>query len=90
MKNKILFQSIVIIAAFSIIASAQNIGDYRGILSQKTTFEPTKISVEEARYIGINYITASDSVLMKNCGIILRRDLDYSPFIEIGLFDKLF
>jgi len=90
MKNRILIQLIVLTIAFSTMVSAQKIGDYHGVLSQKTTFEPTKISVEEARYIGINYITASDSILMKNCGTILRRDLDFSPFFEIVLFDKFF
>ncbi|MCP4704227.1 MAG: hypothetical protein GY865_06430, partial [candidate division Zixibacteria bacterium] len=51
---------------------------------------PTKISVEEARYIGIDYITESDSALMTYAGRILRRDLDFSPYFEIVLFYKFF
>ncbi len=90
MKYKIVIFSILIIIVFSTLAVAQNIGDYQGRLSDKSSFEPTKISVEETRYIGIEYITASDSVMMKNCGVILRRDLDFSPYFEIVLFDKFF
>lgn len=90
MKYKIVLLLLMIIAIFSTLPLAQNVGDYQGKLSSKSTFEPTKISVEKTRYIGITYITASDSVLMKNCGIILRRDLDFSPYFEIVLFDKFF
>ncbi len=90
MKFKIVIELIVVIGLLSTISFAQNVGDYQGRLSDKSTFEPTKISVEEARYIGIEYITASDSVMMKNCGVILRRDLDFSPFFEIVLFDQFF
>jgi len=89
-RNKTVILLIIIMTVFATLVNAQNIGDYTGVLSQKTSFEPTKISVEKTRYIGITYITAADSVLMKNCGIILRRDLDFSPYFEIVLFDKFF
>ena len=90
MKYKVFIFATLIIVIISTFAYSQNIGDYDGRLNPKTTFEPTKISVEKARYIGINYITASDSVLMKNAGRILRRDLDFSPYFEIVLFDEFF
>jgi TolB protein len=89
MIKKFLF-ALAVLATLNIVSQAQNIGDYRGRLSEKATFEPTKISVEDTKYIGITYIDASDSILMKNCGIILRRDLDFSPFFEIVLFDEFF
>lgn len=69
---------------------SQTVADYRGTLSERTTFEPTKISIEDARYIGITYISEADSILMNNCGIILRRDIDFSPYFEIVLFDAFF
>ncbi|MCP4704135.1 MAG: hypothetical protein GY865_05955, partial [candidate division Zixibacteria bacterium] len=90
MKYKIAIYSLLIFITSSILALSQTIGDYDGRLNPKTSFEPTKISVEEARYIGIDYITESDSALMTYAGRILRRDLDFSPYFEIVLFDKFF
>ena len=70
--------------------SGQTVRDVRGRLGEKTSFEPTKISVEEVRYVGINYITANDSVIMKNCAEVLRNDLDFSPFFEVVYLDSFF
>nr|MBN2277165.1 Tol-Pal system beta propeller repeat protein TolB [candidate division Zixibacteria bacterium] len=67
-----------------------SVRDVRGRLTEKVSFEPTRIAVEEARYIGIEYITAADSVIMKNCGIILQNDLDFSPFFENVPLDTFF
>ena len=64
--------------------------DVRGRLTEKTSYEPTKISVEDVKYIGDRYITANDSVIMQNCAAILRNDLDFSPFFEIILLDSFF
>ena len=69
---------------------SSQVRDYSGVLNPISDFEPTKIAVEDARYIGIDYITAADTVLMNNCGVILRRDLDFSPYFEIVLFDEFF
>jgi len=68
----------------------QRVHDVHGVLSEKTSFEPTRISVEDTRYIGITYISEADSIIMRNCGQILRRDLDFSPFFEIVLVDSFF
>jgi TolB protein len=64
--------------------------DYSGTLGTKSSFEPTKISVEEVNYIGANYITGADSVIMRNCAAILRNDLDFSPYFEVVLPDTFF
>ncbi len=72
------------------VAAAQEVRDYIGILDAKRTFEPTKISVEDTRYIGIDFISASDSIIMQNCAIILRKDLDFSPYYQIVLLDTFF
>jgi len=85
------FDKIFIIAILSILGtsvfgqSGLNVKDYTGRLQERRTFEPTKIAVEEARYVGIEYITASDSVIIRNCGIILQNDLDFSPYFPLIL-----
>jgi TolB protein len=81
------------ILAININALAQmggSVRDVRGRLTEKTSFEPTRIAVEEVKYIGINYITAADSIIMKNCAAILRNDLDFSPFFQIVVLDSFF
>jgi len=88
MRNRLFLQITILLAGLVSDLNAQNIGDYHGALNQKSDFEPTKISVEDTRYIGIEYITAADSVMMTNCSIILRNDLDFSPFFEIVLYDE--
>ncbi|HDL03025.1 MAG: Tol-Pal system beta propeller repeat protein TolB [Candidatus Zixiibacteriota bacterium] len=90
------FDKIFIIAILSILGtsvfgqSGLNVKDYTGRLQERRTFEPTKIAVEEARYVGIEYITASDSVIIRNCGIILQNDLDFSPYFENVPLDTFF
>jgi len=64
--------------------------DVRGRLNEKSSYEPTKISVEDIKYIGDRYITANDSVIMQNCAAILRNDIDFSPFFQIVLLDTAF
>lgn len=70
--------------------SGLSVRDYTGRLDERRTFEPTKIAVEEAHYVGIDYITAADSVIMRNCGIILQNDLDFSPYFENVPLDSFF
>ena len=82
-----------IISIPAITALAQTglpIRDVRGRLAEKSTFEPTRIAVEEVRYVGIEYITNRDSVIMRNSGIILQKDLDFSPYFENIPLDTFF
>jgi TolB protein len=73
---------------FYTIPAAQSVRDVRGRLTEKTSYEPTKIAIEETRYVGIDYITANDSIIMRNCAAILRNDIDFSPFFEIVVIDS--
>lgn len=70
--------------------SGFSVKDVNARLSEKRTFEPTKIAVEEAHYVGIDYITAADSLIMRNSGIILQNDLDFSPYFENVPLDTFF
>ncbi len=87
--------SLLTILAFSLsmplfAQSGSGIPDFRGSLGPRSSFEPTKISVEEVKYIGISPINASDTVILKNCAAILRNDIDFSPYFEIVLLDSFF
>ncbi len=92
--NPYMRKTTALILVFFIICAmpvaGQSIYDVRFRLPERSDFEPTKISVENTRYIGINYITHSDSIIMRNCGTILRRDIDFSPYFEIVLLDSFF
>jgi TolB protein len=80
----------VLLISTALFAQSGPVRDVRGRLTEKSSFEPTKIGVEEVRYVGINYITAADSLIMRECGAILRKDLDFSPYFEIVLVDSFF
>ncbi len=70
--------------------SGLNIRDVRVILPERKTFEPTNIAVEDAKYTGIEFLTAKDSLLMRNCTVILQNDLDFSPYFEVTPVDTFF
>jgi len=70
--------------------SGINVRDIYGTLDPKRDFEPTRISVEDAKYVGIDFITAADTTIMRNCVVILQNDLDFSPLFEIVPFDSFF
>jgi len=70
--------------------SGLSVSDYTGRLQEKRTFEPTKIAIEDSRYVGIEYITAGDSIIMRNCAVILQNDLDFSPYFENVPLDTFF
>lgn len=87
----IIIPAFVLLTYLNVYAQAGlSVRDVRGRLTEKITFEPTKIAVEEARYAGIEFITAEDSLLMKNAGIILQNDLHFSPFFENVPLDTFF
>ena len=89
--DKILILCFLLLIAVSVFGqSGLNVHDYSGRLQEKRTFEPTKIAIEESRYVGIEYITANDSVIMRNCGVILQNDLDFSPYFENVPLDTFF
>jgi len=81
---------IIILGSASFAQEGLSVRDVHGRLTERVTFEPTKIAVEDVRYIGIEYITTADSVIMRNCGIILQKDLDFSPFFENVPLDTFF
>ncbi len=92
-KIKITLFAFSLLSLFNTVLLAQSRGtvpDYSGTLDTRSSFEPTKISVEEVNYIGANYITGADSVIMRNCAAILRNDLDFSPYFEVVLPDTFF
>ncbi len=76
--------------ASSMAQSGLSIRDVHGELSTRSTYQPTNISVEDVRYSGIDFITYSDTVIMRNCATILRNDLDFSPYFAIVLLDSFF
>jgi len=89
--DKILILCFLLMIAVSVFGqSGLSIRDVSGRLQEKRTFEPTKIAIEESRYVGIEYITATDSVIMRNCGVILQNDLDFSPYFENVPLDTFF
>lgn len=93
MKTKYFFYTLLIVAIASSAIMAQSglsVRDVHGELTAKSDFEPTNISVEDARYVGIEYISYSDTVIMRNCAAILRKDIDFSPYFEIILLDSFF
>ncbi len=90
MKIRSLLLLLSLLGLVNLNSVGQTVRDVRGRLGEKSTFEPTKISVEEVRYVGINYISANDSIIMNNCAEILRNDLDFSPFFEVVYLDSFF
>ncbi len=93
MKIKKIIIFMLSIAALAVTTSAQSglsIRDVHGELSTKSSFEPTNISVEDVHYSGIDFITYSDTVIMRNCAAILRNDLDFSPYFSIVLLDSFY
>ncbi len=90
--SSLLFISILIclLPAYLNSQTGPLVRDVRGRLTEKSSYEPTKISVEDVKYIGDRYITANDSIIMQNCAAIIRNDLDFSPFFEIVILDSFF
>jgi TolB protein len=85
--------ALLIVTGCGLNLSAQSgitIRDIHGRLSERTTFEPTHIAVEEAKYGGVEFITGKDSLLMRNCTVIMQNDLDFSPYFEIIPVDTFF
>ncbi len=85
--------TLLVIWAASISSQAQSglsIRDVYGQLQEKRTFEPTSIAIEDAHYVGVDIIERTDSILMRNCTVILKNDLDFSPYFEIARNVELF
>jgi len=94
MKNKIrisiVFLSLVICSCVVQAQSGLNIRDVHGRLKEKSTFEPTRISVEDVRHVSADFISYADTVVLRNSAIILRKDLDFSPYFELVPLDSFF
>ncbi len=92
MKKHIAFVIVIIslLTAMQAVSQGLPIRDVHGRLQEKTSFEPTRISVEDNRYVGIDPIEYPDTILLRNCAAILRKDLDFSPYFEIILLDSFF
>ncbi|UCD17409.1 MAG: Tol-Pal system beta propeller repeat protein TolB [Candidatus Zixiibacteriota bacterium] len=93
MRKPLLLSALFSFTLLALSASAQTgltVRDVQGRLKPKSTFEPTKISVEDNRYVGIDSISYADTVILRNCSAILRKDLDFSPFFEMVLLDSFF
>ena len=92
MKKHIVFVIVIIslLTAMQAVSQGLPIRDVHGRLQEKTSFEPTRISVEDNRYVGIEPIEYADTILLRNCAAILRKDLDFSPYFEIILLDSFF
>lgn len=92
--KKLLYLTILVCIALlqSSVQSQDRTGvkDIDARLSPKKTFEETKIAVDDVRYVGIEYITRQDSIIMRNCGVILRNDLDFSPLFEAIAVDSFY
>jgi TolB protein len=86
------FYLLTIIAVFFIAPSfgQGSIADYRGSLRAKSSYEPNKIAVEDARYVDVGILSAADALILNDFSGILRQDLDFSPFFEIILYDPEF
>ncbi len=83
--------ALILLAGNSVIAqSGLSSSDTRIRLPVRNTFEETKIAVGEVRYIGVEYIDRQDSIMLRNCGVILRNDLDFSPLFEGMGVDSFF
>jgi len=82
---------LITILGFSTFAQSPiKVRDVYGTLKPKKDFQPTKIAVEEVRYVGIEYITRADSIMMRNCQRILLNDLDFTPLFEGVPIDTFF
>jgi TolB protein len=95
MKKNLLFSllvlSLIIISSVPVFAqSGLSIRDVHGRLTERRTFEPTNIAVEEAKYTGVDIISSSDSILLRNCTVILQNDLDFSPYFKVIPVDTFF
>ena len=95
MKKNLLFSLFVLLLIIinSVPVSAQGglkVGDIHVILPKRSTYEPTNIAVEDAKYTGVEIITDKDSILLRNCTVILQNDLDFSPYFEVIPVDTFF
>jgi TolB protein len=85
----IVFMSLLC-AGMTLAQTGFNIRDVHGRLTEKSTFEPTRISVEDVRHVSADFISYADTVVLRNSAIILRKDLDFSPYFELVPLDSFF
>ncbi len=93
MKRTSLLISIVLTLLFTAPTSVKAQGDYvRNIFFDTITggFQPTKIGVDEMKYIGTQYITAKDSTLMTYVTRIVQNDVDFYADFELVPIDTFY
>jgi TolB protein len=93
MKNNkiIFFLTAIVIALFMLPSYGQDsVRSVVARLNPKSSYEPNKIAVEDARYVDVGMLTSADAEILRDFSGILRQDLDFSPFFEIVLYDAAF
>jgi TolB protein len=89
MKSRLLTNLLTIITLAAPLAVAQDVPKYDlGEIGR--AYEPLKIGVEDARYIGDRYITGEDSSLMNYVTIVVQRDLNFYADFELVLLDTFY
>jgi len=88
----IVLAAAVLISAIAQTADAQFEGEVREIRMDTIMGipEPTKVGVDEMRYIGLDYITGNDSLYMNYVTQIVQWDLDFHAEYELVRVDSFF
>jgi len=83
-----------VIIALTLASSASAQGDrVRNIYFdtiRSSDARPMRVAVENMKYVGTEYITAGDSLILGNITTVVRNDLDFSSYLDLVQEDSVF
>ncbi len=91
MKNITLIAAVLVLLVAPVTGWAQE-DQIRNIFFDTITgvYQPTQIGVDEARYIGNQYITARDSLIMEYVTRVVQNDVDFYADFELVPVDTFY
>jgi TolB protein len=89
MKAGLLSTISLLLLACTTVAQEADVREFR-IDTVTGVFEPTRIGVDDMRYIGTRYITPEDSSLMRYAVTVVQRDLDFYADFDLVLIDSFY
>ncbi len=89
-RNALLFLTALCALAVSASAQGDRVRNIYFDTIRSSDARPMRVAVENMKYVGTEYITAGDSLILGNITTVVRNDLDFSSYLELVQEDPVF
>lgn len=81
---------LAVVCAGELRAQGDNIRNIYFDTIRSSDARPIRVAVENMKYVGTEYITAEDSLILRNISTVVRNDLDFSSYLDLVQEDSVF